>query len=219
MVEGALDEGSHDEGWPDALERGVAGAAIKGESRSGDLAVFAGYEDGALVAVLDGLGHGDAAADASAIAAEVIHRHRAAPAAELLQRCHAALKRTRGVVMTLAWFDLEHEEMSWAGVGNVEARLVRSAASWGAAAWRDRHDSPLVLGGVVGYNLPTIRPSTVDLYPGDAVAFATDGIGPDYSASLSPGVPAQRLAERIYKRHGKGTDDALAVVVRYVGGV
>jgi hypothetical protein len=35
--------------------------------------------------------------------------------------------------------------------------------------------------------------------------------------SLAPGVPAQRLAERIYKRHGKGTDDALAVVVRYVG--
>jgi phosphoserine phosphatase RsbX len=74
-----------------------------------------------------------------------------------------------------------------------------------------------VLGGVVGYNLPSIRTSTTDLYEGDAVAFATDGIETDYSASLAPGVPAQRLAERILDRHGKGTDDALAVVVRYTG--
>jgi negative regulator of sigma-B (phosphoserine phosphatase) len=207
VVEDALDEV-----WPAALERGVAGTAIMGEKRSGDLAVFAGYERGGVVAVIDGLGHGDPAADASAIAADVIHRHRSAPPAELLRRCHEALNKTRGVVMTLAWFDLERLELSWAGVGNVEARLVRGAAEYG-----DPHDSALVLGGVVGYNLPSIRPSTTDLYAGDAVAFATDGIEPDYAGSLAPGVPAQRLAERILARHGKGTDDALAVVVRYMG--
>ena len=207
MVEVAVDDA-----WPETLERGVAGKAIAGEDRSGDLAVFAAYAGGALAAVIDGLGHGDAAADASAIAAEVIHEHRSDPPAELLRRCHAALNKTRGVVMTLAWFDLDRRELSWAGVGNVEARLVRGAGGYGA-----RHDSALVLGGVVGYNLPSIRTSTTDLMPGDAVAFATDGIEADYSVSLSPNVPAQRLAERILERHGKGTDDALAVVVRYTG--
>jgi negative regulator of sigma-B (phosphoserine phosphatase) len=207
VVEDAIDDG-----WPAALERGVAGTAITGEERSGDLAVFAAYDGGALVAVIDGLGHGGPAADASAIAAEVIHRNRSAPPAELLRRCHDALNKTRGVVMTLAWFDLELLELSWAGVGNVEARLVRGRAPYGAP-----HDSALVLGGVVGYNLPSIRTSTTDLHPGDAVAFATDGIEPDYSASLAPGLPAQLLAERILERHGKGTDDALAVVVRYTG--
>jgi negative regulator of sigma-B (phosphoserine phosphatase) len=198
--------------WPAALERGEAGAPLAGERRSGDLAVFAPYDGGALVATIDGLGHGDPAADASAIAAQVIREHRAAPPSELLRRCHDALNKTRGVVMTLAWFDLERREMSWFGVGNVEARLVRGASVYG-----DRHESALVLGGVVGYNLPPVRTSTTDLMPGDAVAFATDGIEPDYSASLAPGVPAQRLAERILERHHKGTDDALAVVVRYLG--
>jgi negative regulator of sigma-B (phosphoserine phosphatase) len=207
VVEDAIDQG-----WPAALERGVAGAAIHGEKRSGDLAVFAGYDDGGLVAVIDGLGHGDPAADASAIAAEVIHRYRSAPPAELLRRCHEALNRTRGVVMTLAWFDLERREMVWFGVGNVEARLVRGDSGYGA-----RHDSALVLGGVVGYSMPAVRTSTTDLYSGDAVAFATDGIESDYSATLAPGIPAQRLAELIFERHGKGTDDALAVVVRYTG--
>ena len=72
-----------------------------------------------------------------------------------------------------------------------------------------------MLGGVVGYNLPPVRPARTDLRPGDAVAFATDGIEADYSASLTPGLPAQRLAERILSRHGRATDDALAAVVRY----
>ena len=44
----------------------------------------------------------------------------------------------------------------------------------------------------------------MDLLPGDAVAFATDGIEADYSASLTPGLPAQRLAERILERHARG---------------
>ena len=132
----------------------------------------------------------------------------------LVERCHEALRKTRGAVMTLAWFDLAEQEIWWLGVGNVEARLVRGAGVFG-----DRHDSALVLGGVIGYKLPAVRPTRMDLMPGDAVAFATDGIEADYSSSLTPTLPAQRLAERILERHHKGTDDALAAVVRYIPGV
>jgi phosphoserine phosphatase RsbX len=199
------------EGWPTQLDRGVAGIAIEGEQRSGDLAVFAPYPDGGLVAVIDGLGHGDEAADASAIAGEVIRAHSGDPAKHLLDRCHEALRKTRGVVMTLAWFDLRDESVWWVGVGNVEARFVRGASLYG-----DRHDSALVMGGVVGYNLPAVRPARTDLMPGDAVVFATDGIDPNFAGSLTPHLPAQRLADRIFENHHKGTDDALAAVVRYV---
>ena len=207
MVEGALVA----DGWPRELEVGVAGRALEGEVRSGDLAVFAPYDRGGLAAVIDGLGHGGDAADASAIAERVILAHASDQPEVLLQRCHQALRKSRGVVLTAAWFDLEAKELAWAGVGNVEARLVRGAAIYG-----DRHDSALVLGGVVGYNLPPVRPARTELLPGDAVAFATDGIEADYSNSLTPGLPAQRLAERILSRHHRVTDDALAAVVRYV---
>jgi phosphoserine phosphatase RsbX len=198
--------------WPAALERGVAGRAIPGEYRSGDLAVFAGYAGGALVAVIDGLGHGDEAADASEAAATVLREHRSAPVDELLQRCHETLRRTRGAVMTLAWFDLEARTMAWTGVGNVEARFVRAGGQDGG-----RYDSPVVLGGVVGFNLPRVRVGTHPLEPGDAIAMATDGVAANFSESLSPGVSAQELADRVLERHGKGSDDALAVVVRYLG--
>jgi len=198
--------------WPLVLERGVAGVAHEGEGRSGDLAVFAPSARGGLVAVIDGLGHGDAAADAAELAAEIIKAYADEEPQRLLERCHEELRRSRGAVMTLAWFDLEARTMAWTGVGNVEARFVRASA--GADA---RHDSPVVLGGVVGYNLPQVRMGTVALEPGDAVVLATDGVAADYSMSLEPGVAAQPLAERVLARHGKGTDDALAVVVRYLG--
>jgi phosphoserine phosphatase RsbX len=204
--------GSMSNEWPLVLERGMAGLAHEGEGRSGDLAVFAPSERGGLVAVIDGLGHGDAAADASELAAEILIEHTDFPPQQLLELCHDKLRSTRGAVMTLAWFDLEARTMAWTGVGNVEARFVRAAAGFGA-----RHDSPVVLGGVVGFNLPQVRMSTVALEPGDAVAMATDGVAADYSVSLEPGVPAQQLAERVLEKHGKGTDDALAVVVRYLG--
>ena len=58
--------------WPLVLERGVAGLAHEGERRSGDLAVFVPSARGGLVAVIDGLGHGSAAADAAEAAAEVL---------------------------------------------------------------------------------------------------------------------------------------------------
>ena len=50
----------------------------------------------------------------------------------------------------------------------------------------------------------------VSRYPAEAIAG-------DYSASFDPALPAQRQAERILREHGKGSDDALAVVVRWTG--
>ena len=164
------------------------------------------------LALIDGLGHGDAAADAAEAAAEVLLAEVERPPQELLELCHDELRRTRGAVMTLAWFDLEARTMEWTGVGNVEARFVRAGDSGDA-----RHASPVVLGGVVGYNLPKVRMGTIPLEPGDSVVLATDGVKADFSVSLESGVAAQELADRVLERHGKGTDDALAAVVRYLG--
>jgi negative regulator of sigma-B (phosphoserine phosphatase) len=199
--------------WPAALQVGCAGEAIAGETRSGDKAVFARYEAGGLVAVIDGLGHGDEAADAAEVAADVLRAHAALDPQALLERCHEALRGTRGAVMTFAWFDLAARQMHWAGVGNVEARFLRATDLRGA-----RHAGPVVLGGVVGFQIPRgLRTSTIDLEPGDAAAFATDGIAADFSAVLDPVLTPQAQADRMLRDHGKGADDALAVVVRYTG--
>ena len=63
------------EDWPASLDRGIAGVAHEGETRSGDLAVFAPTAAGALACVIDGLGHGPEAADAAELCADVVRAH------------------------------------------------------------------------------------------------------------------------------------------------
>ena len=196
------------EDWPAALDRGEAGAPMAGEGRSGDLAVFVPTSRGALTCVIDGLGHGPEAADAAELCANVVRRFAEAPAPELMAACHEALAETRGVVMTAAWFDLERSRLSWAGVGNVDARLVRAGPD-------PREDVALVFGGVLGYRMPNVRTATMRLERGDVLVMITDGIDGAISPSLAGGGAAQTMAERIFAMHGKGTDDALVVVVRY----
>jgi phosphoserine phosphatase RsbX len=197
--------------WPAALERGEAGAPLAGETRSGDLAVFAPYDGGALVAAIDGLGHGGAAADAAETAAAVLHERPDEPPETLLKRCHDALRSTRGVVATLAWFDLASGCLSWTGIGNVEGRLVRAARVCG-----DSDDSPTLFGGVLGWSLPSVRVVKTELAPGDCLVMATDGVAADFGSSLMPGVPAPEQAKRVLASHARGSDDALVVAVRYL---
>ena len=197
--------------WPAQLELGVAERALRGERRSGDRAVLAAYEGGALVAAIDGLGHGGEAADAASRAVAVMVEQPDAQPARLLEACHAALARTRGAVMTLAWFDLDGASLSWTGVGNVEGRLVHASAGPRAPT-----QGALTKGGVVGFNLPSIRVTGTDLEDGDVMVLATDGIDSDFARSIAVGGSAQAIADRILAEHGKDSDDALVVVVRYL---
>lgn len=194
--------------WPAALDCGAAGAPMEGESRSGDVAVFAPTASGGLACLIDGLGHGPEAADAAERCADVVRANADAPAGELLDLCHRALRDSRGVVMTAAWFDLAAHTVSWAGVGNVDARLVHSGPE-------PREDVALVFGGVVGYRMPKVRVATMPLRRGDVLVMITDGIESAISPALAGSGGAQALADRIFAMHGKGTDDALTVVVRY----
>jgi negative regulator of sigma-B (phosphoserine phosphatase) len=192
------------------LEVGIAERAMPGQYRSGDRAVMVAYDDGALVAAIDGLGHGAEAADAAATAARVLAARAEEEPVRLLEVCHRALKGTRGAVMTLAWFDLDEQRLSWTGVGNVEGRLVHAEAGPHAPT-----EGAFTRGGVVGYNLPPIRVTSAGLMEGDVIVLATDGIDSGFAGALAPGGRAQDIANRILAEYGKEGDDALVVVVRY----
>ncbi len=195
------------------LELGIAERALAGEWRTGDRAVLVTYQGGALAAAIDGLGHGGDAADAAAAAAEVLSAHPDDDPVHLIEACHRALSRTRGAVMTLAWFDLEAGRLSWTGVGNVEGRLIHAGAGLGAPT-----AGALTKGGVGGYNRPSIRVTSTELEAGDVMVLATDGIDSGFAEAITAGGSAQDIADRILAEHGKAADDALVVVVRYRAG-
>ena len=194
--------------WPEELERGWTVTALEGEPCSGDAAVFAPTAEGGLACAIDGLGHGPEAAEAAEICGDVVRAHAGDSPQELLDACHEALRGSRGVVMTVAWFNLERGELSWTGVGNIDARLVRSGP-------RQREEVALVFGGVVGHQMPRIRLATMTIARGDLLVMISDGVEGAISPALAGGGSAQALADRIVQLHGKGSDDALAIVVRY----
>lgn len=173
--------------------------------------MFCAYDGGALVAAIDGLGHGMDAALAADAAAAVLIEHPDEEPRGLLELCHRALARTRGAVMTLAWFDLDDGRLRWTGVGNVEGRLVHAGGGP-----RVPTEGALTKGGVVGYNMPSIRVTGTELEVGDVMVLATDGIDSGFAQQITAGGAAQDIADRILAAHGKQSDDALVVVIRYL---
>jgi hypothetical protein len=194
----------------DMVEWGVASRPIAGETKSGDLHVVAPYEGGVLTAAIDGLGHGVEAAEAARRAADVLAEEPGLPIPTLIERCHAALRSSRGAVMTVATLDTRSERLTWAGVGNVEAVLHRSAEGAPREAIVPR-------GGVVGYQLPSLREVTLTIGRGDVLVFATDGVSHDFLLDPPWRAPAQGYASRLLDTYAKDNDDALVLVVRYLG--
>jgi negative regulator of sigma-B (phosphoserine phosphatase) len=194
------------------IEWGVAKRAAPGQEVSGDEFLIKPFPNGLLVAVVDGLGHGDEATAAARIAVNTLSEHADESILMLVDRCHGALRETRGVVMTLGVFRLQDRTITWMGVGNVEGVLLRHDPKSNPV-----RESVLMRGGVVGYQLPTLSASILTIKPGDLMIFATDGIRHGYADNYLAHATPQQMADRIMSQYFKGTDDALVLVVHYLG--
>jgi negative regulator of sigma-B (phosphoserine phosphatase) len=192
------------------IEWAVAGAPLVPGTESGDLHVVAPFEGGVLVAAIDGLGHGPEAAKAARGAATVLEAHAGEPPARLLERCDEALRKTRGAVITLASLLARDGEMTWMGVGDVEAVLLRADRT------RATEGAPL-RGGIVGLRLPAPREIKVSLSLGDTLILATDGIHRGFASELDRDLAPAALAAAILAAHRRPSDDAMVLVARYLG--
>lgn len=196
------------------LEWGTATAPYPSEHVIGDVARVIRVPDGALVAVIDGLGHGHEAARAAQLARETVGEPAGVDIIALAHRCHRALARTRGAAVALAYLSTSASTLTWLGVGNVEGRLItgdkRTPTPSANASLRLRR-------GVVGHQLPAIGTATLDIRRGDILILATDGITPGFGEALDVSGSPQRIAERILTEHWTVADDGLVLVLRYLG--
>jgi negative regulator of sigma-B (phosphoserine phosphatase) len=199
-------------GWPQ-LSCAIAEAALSSEPESGDRHLIQPFEDGVLVAAVDGIGHGLEAAEAAKRAIATLASAAQDSPISLVQRCHEQLKETRGAVMTLAAINLRQGTLTWIGVGNVEAVLFHESGDPSR-----RSDRALLRGGVVGYQLPELRAEVLPLAPHDTLVLTTDGVKPEFAETIAINGDPQALADSILARFRKTTDDALVVVVQYTGG-
>ena len=184
-----------------------AGVAITapGEIVSGDGWLFHQDGDQAVLMLADGLGHGEGAAEASRAALQVLASAPFEPLVRVLERAHAVLRSTRGAAVALARLDAAAGRVSFAGAGNVLARLVSGT--------EDR--TLLSQHGTLGVALPRLQ--VVEMpWPDHAwLVMTSDGLSTRWT--LPPGalqMAPPLLAASLLHVHVRGRDDATAVVVR-----
>lgn len=193
------------------LEYGVASVTAPGQNESGDRHLVKSIPGGALLAVVDGAGHGPEAAAAAHTAIDVVEAHAADDPVLLVRRCHEQLKTTRGAAMSLAVIKCVENTLTWLGIGNIQGLLVHCSSSSRPAC----HDM-LVRSGIVGYRLPALQAMVSPILPGDLIILATDGIRPGFGPCFSEDQP-RAIAEYITSRCRTGRDDGLVLVARYQG--
>ncbi|MGQ0591469.1 MAG: SpoIIE family protein phosphatase [Gammaproteobacteria bacterium] len=192
------------------LDWGVAAHRLAGQAVSGDLHLVQPFVNGVLVAAVDGLGHGEEAAVAARAAVATLAAHAGQSVIYLVRRCHAAMRGTRGAAMSLASFDAVAATLAWTGVGDVEGVLLRAEA--GAP-----RESLLLRGGIVGCQLPPLGAGLIPVQSGDTLIFATDGVHSGFGEGPVANETPQQHADRLLAHYGKGTDDALVLVARWLG--
>ncbi len=191
------------------MQWGVATRALPGQTECGDRHVVAKTDAGWLLAVADGLGHGPDAAHAGNIFFEVLQHNLNEPPVKLIHLCHEALKGTRGIACTIMTIDRQRSLLSWIGVGNVEGIVRHVDPS------RSPTDYVTMRGGIVGYRIPELKASHLQLSHGDILALATDGIAVDFVRAISPAHPPDVLADRILNHFAKPIDDALILIAHW----
>ncbi|MFE5889750.1 SpoIIE family protein phosphatase [Streptomyces sp. NPDC056468] len=134
---------------------------------SGDAWTCVRTSDHVTLMLADGLGHGPLAADASSAAVEAVRTAPHLPPADLLRRLHGALRDTRGAAVAVAQLDVTAGRLSFAGVGNVGARL-RRGDSWHGLVSRP---------GIVGAHFPAQLPAHQETWTDDCLlVLHSDGL-------------------------------------------
>ncbi|MDP7725807.1 SpoIIE family protein phosphatase [Mycobacterium sp. TY814] len=196
------------------MEWATAGRPRPGEQLCGDQAIAVEVDgEAALFGVLDGLGHGPAAAGAALAGVEALANARGERLEVLVALCHRVLTGTRGAAMSLARIDFQTSKLTWTGIGNVRANLV--AKSVGGVQVRS---SARLAGGIVGYRIPETRPAqVVSIRTGDLLMITSDGISENYLDHIDFAASAADIAEQALAKHAKETDDAMVLAARHRG--
>jgi hypothetical protein len=113
--------------------------------------------------------------------------------------------------MVIASLDVADATLTWLGVGNVEARVLRG----GVIGSEVVEVAPLA-SGIAGICLPVLRPQTVRLRGGEVVLMTTDGVVLPALEFVRPARPAL-MAEEILAQGARESDDALVLAARYHG--
>lgn len=189
------------------LEFGAASHTYPGMEVCGDSFVFKQWDHFALAAVIDGVGHGRPAFEAAQAARTYIENHADQSLELIFQNVGYTCRSTRGVVMALARIDWLESKLTFASVGNIEARLMGAVEP----------TNFMVRRGIIGYNAPRALTTEHRWTERNMLIMHSDGVKSTWRLEDFPellGKSASVLAQRLLYTLDRGDDDATMIVVR-----
>jgi anti-sigma regulatory factor (Ser/Thr protein kinase) len=190
------------------LRLGAVNVSKKGQEVCGD---SWGVERDAFITtilVADGLGHGYEASLASREAVRMLHANPDLTPALLMERCHQALRSSRGAAVSVARIDRERGVLVFCGVGNVSAQIYSGAVS---------RQHLVSVNGTVGHQIPRLREFSYPWPEDGMLVLHSDGLSTatslDSQSSLALRDSAL-IAGVLYREFSRGADDATVVVAK-----
>ena len=139
---------------------------MPGSKHNGDAYLVKRWGPNSLVAVIDGLGHGQYAHRASQKALNYISSHYEQPFPSIFTGVNRECLTTRGVVMALALFEMHSRRLTFASVGNIETRLIGVPKETRLGIRR----------GILGHNAPNPMVNQFAWEPDYIMVMHSDGI-------------------------------------------
>lgn len=180
--------------------------AIHGETVSGDS--WSVSDDGRGFLVVDGLGHGVFAADASKTAISVFQKHQNSAPQQILELMHAAMRSTRGAAAAIIKINSLTRTIDFAGIGNISCSLLNDG----------RSQSMVSYNGTLGHQMRKVQQFQYSYQPSDVLLMQSDGLMtqsklgfPSTLLSQSPSV----IAPLLFSEQVRGRDDATLLVNRF----
>lgn len=196
----------------DAADRSAGGiggvcVALKGELACGD--AWAVRRDAAdvFVLVVDGLGHGAAAAEAAESALAIFRKDETSGTRQLLEQMHRTMQTTRGAAVAIAKVERDAQQVNYCAVGNIAGRLQHADGSRGLMSNN----------GIVGGQF---RRMEEIIYPWNGQAqiiLHSDGLQSRWALENYPGLASRHpaiIAAVLFRDFSRERDDATVVVVK-----
>ncbi|MGB3202145.1 MAG: ATP-binding SpoIIE family protein phosphatase [Nodosilinea sp.] len=198
---------SRQDSRPAMIELGVVALPKLGEEVSGDAWAWQEEDDRSLFLVVDGLGHGPAAASAASAAIRVFHDHHRQSPQHIVEAAHEALRSTRGAALAIAEINFEQQTVCFAGIGNIAASI--SSAT--------EHHNLISYNGTVGHEVRKIKEFTYPWYVNGLLTMHSDGISTQWKLDRYPGLSQKHpslISGVLYRDCHRDRDDVTMLVAK-----
>jgi len=197
-------------GWkPAGLSRvGAVEVSKPGEEVCGD--AWGCVRNGADLSILvaNGLGHGLEAKLASTEAVRQLYENPELQPKVLLARIHQALRSSRGAAVAIAHIDSTRGKLTFAGVGNISARIYAGSES---------RQNLVSLNGTAGHQCERIQDFSYAWPEDGLLVLHSDGLSTGTGLEPYPGLAARDpalIAGVLYRDFFRGRDDATVVITK-----